>query len=80
MIISSDLTAFLGRDYKHSIEMQKIIKNELKSFDVILLLFNGKATRYNDIIFSSKSGPADNCDFKSLKLVTIFFKYIYYNK
>ncbi len=35
----------LGRDYKHSLEMQKLLKNEIGSIDVFLLLFSGAATR-----------------------------------
>ena len=37
---------FAGRDYQQILEMQKKLKNEIKSFDVILLLFNGQLTRY----------------------------------
>jgi hypothetical protein len=40
-----------GRDYKHTLEMQKLLKNELKSFDVILLLTKGDDTRYEQTLF-----------------------------
>jgi hypothetical protein len=34
-----------GRDYEHSLAMQKLLKNEIGSIDVFLLLFSGAATR-----------------------------------
>ena len=34
-----------GRDYQHSLAMQKLLKNEIGSIDVFLLLFSGAATR-----------------------------------
>jgi hypothetical protein len=37
---------YTGRDYKHTLEMQKILKDELKSFDLILILVKGGQTRY----------------------------------
>ena len=37
---------FSGRDYQHSLEMQKILKNVIQSVDVFLLLFSGASTRY----------------------------------
>ena len=36
---------FAGRDYKHSLEMQKLLKNEIGSIDVFLILLNGAETR-----------------------------------
>merc|ERR1719210_869830 len=35
-----------GRDYKHALEMAKIMKNDVKSVDVFLLLFNGQRLRF----------------------------------
>ncbi len=35
----------LGRDYQHSLAMQKLLKNDIGSIDVFLLLFSGAATR-----------------------------------
>ena len=35
-----------GRDYKHVLEMAKIMKNEVKAVDVFLLLFNGQNPRF----------------------------------
>ena len=40
---------FSGRDYQHSLEMQKILKNVIQSVDVFLLLFSGASTRYEKI-------------------------------
>jgi len=40
---------FIGRDYKHSLEMQKLLKNEIGSVDVFLLLFSGASTRFGKI-------------------------------
>ena len=37
---------FKGRDYKHSLEMQKILRNQIGSIEVFLLLFNGGEPRY----------------------------------
>ena len=36
---------FTGRDYKHSLEMQKLLKNEIGSIDVFLILFSGAEPR-----------------------------------
>ena len=35
-----------GRDYKHALEMAKIMKQEVKAVDVFLLLFNGQNPRF----------------------------------
>ena len=35
-----------GRDYEHAIAMANILKNEILSVDVFLLLFNGQIPRF----------------------------------
>ena len=40
------LIIFSGRDYSHTLAMQKFLKNTLKSFDVILIITKGTETRY----------------------------------
>ena len=35
-----------GRDYKHAIEMVNILKKDIKSVNVFLLLFNGQVHRF----------------------------------
>jgi len=35
----------LGRDYKQSLDMQRLLKKDIGSFDAILLLFKGTDTR-----------------------------------
>ena len=37
-----------GRDYRHSLEMQKVLKHEIGSVDVFLLLFSGQSTRFDE--------------------------------
>ena len=34
-----------GRDYEHTLEMATLLKNELKTVDVYLLLFHGQKPR-----------------------------------
>ena len=35
-----------GRDYQHALDMANILKDEVKSVDVFLLLFNGGNPRF----------------------------------
>ena len=37
----------LGRDYEHAIKMAKVLKSQLGSFDVILLMFKGTDRRFS---------------------------------
>ena len=39
------LKHFLGRDYQQTLEMQKLLRNEIGSFDAILLFWKGTETR-----------------------------------
>ena len=44
--LENEVLTIPGRDYQHSLEMQKILKHRIKSIDVFLLLFSGATTRY----------------------------------
>ena len=35
-----------GRDYEHALAMANILKDDIKSVDVFLLLFNGEQSRF----------------------------------
>ena len=66
---------FSGRDYQHSLEMQKILKNVIQSVDVFLLLFSGASTRYE------KNGENPNSSsvffFKNPRLsILIIYNYL----
>jgi hypothetical protein len=39
-----------GRDYDHALDMAKVLRNDLKSVDVFLLMFNGQNLRFKSSI------------------------------